>query len=406
LFLHETMELHMAFLQRKKRKKGIFRTRRFSDMLRRNTESVFSKGNKVALFKHGGDFLPSLLQSFRNAAQSIRLEFYMIKNDGIGKAFADELLSAVDRGVEVSLIYDYIGCIDTPSSYFKRLEEGGVCCLPFNKPAFKKLQWLDMRDHRKVAVIDGKIAFLGGLNIGDEYAGFGESPKRWRDLGVRLDGPVVGELLSIFRNTWRKEAPNLPIERRDPDAPLTDAGDAEVMIVNGAPHHNRSIIRSAFRMAIAGASERIRIVTPYFIPGPRVVRSLLRAVARGVRVQIVLPAISDVPLVRLAGRAYLAPLLRADVEIYERQGTILHAKVMLVDDRWVTIGSANLDYRSFHRNYELNVIVDSYEFGFQVNEMINEDIAKSRRITLLEHEARSWIERLLERLCDPIRRFL
>jgi cardiolipin synthase len=395
----------MVFLQRKKRKKGVFRTLRFSNMLRRNSEAAFSKGNKVALFRHGGDFFPSLLQSFRNAAKSIRLEFYMIKNDGTGKAFADELLSAADRGIKVSLIYDYIGCIDTPSSYFKRLEGGGVRCLPFNKPAFKKLQWLDMRDHRKVAVIDGKTAFLGGLNIGDEYAGYGESPKRWRDFGMRLDGPSVCELLSIFQNTWRKEGPEVSAEWFEPGVPVA-AGDAEVMIVNGTPHHNRSVIRSAYRMAIAGASERIRIVTPYFIPGPRVVRSLLRAAIRGVKVQIVLPSISDVPLVRLAGRAYLAPLLRAGVEVYERQGTILHAKVMLVDDRWVTIGSANLDYRSFHRNYELNVIVDNHEFGLQVDEMISEDMAKSRRITLKEHEARSWIERLLERLCDPIRRFL
>ncbi|MEI8356840.1 MAG: phospholipase D-like domain-containing protein, partial [Deltaproteobacteria bacterium] len=121
---------------------------------------------------------------------------------------------------------------------------------------------------------------------------------------------------------------------------------------------------------------------------------------------IVLPAISDVPLVRLASRAYLSPLLRAGVEIYELEGTILHSKVMSVDDRLVTIGSANLDYRSFHRNYELNVIVDSREFGLQAGLMIAENMGKSRRITLQQHEARSWTERLLERLCDPIRRFL
>jgi cardiolipin synthase len=133
---------------------------------------------------------------------------------------------------------------------------------------------------------------------------------------------------------------------------------------------------------------------------------LLRAAARGVTVQIVLPAISDVPFVKLASRAYLSPLLKAGVEIYERQGTILHSKVMLIDGRWVTIGSANLDYRSFHRNYELNAIVDSREFGQQVDAMISEDLVKSHRITLQEHEARSWLERMLERLCDPIRRFL
>jgi cardiolipin synthase len=396
----------MAFLYRKKRKKGIFRTIRFANILKRNTEATFSKGNKVVLFENGGDFFPALFQTFRNAMHSILLEFYMIKNDGIGNAFAEELLSAAGRGVKVSLIYDYIGCIDTPSSYFKRLETGGVRCLPFNKPAFKRLHWLDKRNHRKIAIIDGKTAYLGGLNVGDEYAGYGESPKRWRDFGMRLDGPAVGELLLLFRRTWQKECPAEATVQFEAEVPAADAGDADVMIVNGAPHHNRSIIRSAFRMAIAGASESIRIVTPYFIPGPRVVRSLLRAAARGVKVQIVLPAISDVPFVKLASRAYLAPLLKAGVEIFEREGTILHSKVMLIDDSSVTIGSANLDYRSFHRNYELNAIVDSREFGLQVDAMITEDLVKSHRITLQEHEARSWMGRLLERLCDPIRRFL
>ena len=396
----------MVFLQRKKRKKGIFRTIRFANILKRNTEAAFSKGNKVVLFKHGGDFFPALLQEFRNAMHSILLEFYMIKNDGTGNAFADALLSASARGVKVALIYDYFGCIDTPASYFKRLESGGIRCLPFNKPAFKKLHWLDKRDHRKIAIIDGKTAYLGGLNVGDEYSGYGESPQRWRDFGMRLEGPAVGELLLLFRRTWQKECPAEAMDQFETEDPAADAGDAEVMIVSGAPHHNRSIIRSAFRMAIAGASESVRIVTPYFIPGPRVVRSLLRAAARGVKVQIVLPAISDVPFVKLASRAYLAPLLKAGVEIFERQGTILHSKVMLIDDSWVTIGSANLDYRSFHRNFELNVIVDSREFGLQVDAMITEDLVKSHRITLQEHEARSWLGRLLERLCDPIRRFL
>jgi cardiolipin synthase len=331
----------MAFLQRKKRKKGIFRTIRFTRILKRNTEAAFSKGNRVVLFEYGGDFFPALLQAFRNSMQNILLEFYMIKNDVIGNAFAEELLSAIGRGVKVSLIYDYIGCIDTPSSYFKRLESGGVRCLPFNKPTFKRLRWLDKRDHKKIAIIDGKTAYLGGLNVGDEYAGFGESPKRWRDFGMRLDGPAVGELCLLFWHTWQKERPADVAEQIEAEVAVADAGDAEVMIVSGAPYHNRSIIRSAFRMAIAGASESIRIVTPYFIPGPRVVRSLLRAAARGVKVQIVLPAISDVPFVRLASRAYLAPLLKAGVEIFEREGTILHSKVMLIDDSWVTIGSAN-----------------------------------------------------------------
>ncbi len=395
----------MAFLRRKRRK-GIFRTLRFSARFRRNTEATLSKGNSVILFQHGGDFFPALFQAFNSAVTSICAEFYIIKNDDIGNAFAKALTDAALRGVKVSLIYDYIGCIDTPSSYFKRLESSGVHCLPFNRPAIKRLHWLDRRNHRKVAIIDGKTAFLGSLNIGDEYAGYGESPKRWRDIGIRLDGPSVGELHELFRSTWNKEAGSAAPGLFDPVVPPVDTGQADVMIVSGTPHHNRPVIRSAFRMAMAGASENIGIATPYFVPGPRVVRSLLRAAARGVKVQIVLPSISDVPLVKLASRAYLTPLLKAGVEIYERQGTVLHAKIMLIDDCWVTVGSANLDFRSFHRNYELNVIVDSQEFGAQVDRMVADDLEKSRRITIMEHEKRSWLERLLELLCHPISRFL
>ena len=130
-----------------------------------------------------------------------------------------------------------------------------------------------------------------------------------------------------------------------------EAGDAGVLIVNGGPHHSRSFIRSAFRMAMAGAAENIRIINPYFVPGPRIIRSLLRAAGRGVRVQMILPAQCDVPLVRVVSRGCYAPLLKAGVEIFEREGTILHAKIMLIDDCWAVVGSANLDHRSFHRNF-------------------------------------------------------
>ncbi|HKZ17315.1 MAG TPA: phospholipase D-like domain-containing protein, partial [Geobacteraceae bacterium] len=247
---------------RRKRRKGIFRTLRFSARLRRNAEAVHSKGNRVVLFPNGGDFFPPLFQAFRSAVISICAEFYIIKNDDTGNAFAEALIDAAHRGVDVSLIYDYIGCIDTPSSYFKRLEDGGVRCLPFNRPAFKRLHWLDIRDHRKVVVIDGKTAFLGSLNVGDEYAGYGESPERWRDVGICINGPAVGELRNLFRRTWEKESGRSTPDRPDHESSPGDEGDADVMIVNGTPHHTRSVIRSAFRLAMAGASESIRIITP------------------------------------------------------------------------------------------------------------------------------------------------
>jgi cardiolipin synthase len=392
---------------RRGKKYRIFRTPRFFRLFRRNRETNFFQGNRVELFPHGGDFFPAMFAALNKATYCICLEFYIIKDDETGRALAETLQAAVSRGVKVYLLYDYIGCFDTPGSYFKQLQKDGVICFPFNPPPFRmSLNWFDRRDHRKVAIIDGKTAFTGGLNIADEYAGFGEKPAHWRDLGIRIDGSAVLELQRLFRENWYSELHEDPEGCGDFVQIPPPCGDAGVMIINGGPHHNRSFIRSAFRMAIAGASEEISIINPYFVPGPRIVRSLLRAAGRGVKVRLLLPAKNDVPLVRLVSRSYYAPLMRSGIEIYELEGTVLHAKVMLIDGSWSVIGSANLDQRSFHRNFELNVIVDSRSFGQQVAAMINLDLTGAKRIELAEHERRGWHVRLLERLFSTISWFL
>lgn len=397
----------MSFLRRK-RIYRITSTPRFLRFFKRNTEAFMSRGNRVSLFGQGGDLLTAMLQALMEAERSIVLEFYIVRDDCTGCSFSEALLSAAARGVRVLLIYDYMGCFDTSGTFFKRLEGGGVVCLPFNPPPFRRgFGWFDKRDHRKMVVIDGKTAFIGGVNIGDEYAGYGESTERWRDMGVRIDGLAAGGLQKLFAESWLGEGGDAALlESLAPPAAVVDEQGADVMIVSGGPHHNRSLIRSAFRLAIAGASEEVRILNPYFIPGPRVLRSLLRAAARGVRVQLVLPARSDVPLVRLLSRSYYALLLRGGIEIFERQGTVLHAKVMLIDDYWAVIGSANLDNRSFHRNYEINAIIDSRAFGRQIAEMFEEDLARSLRIVLAEHERRGFLVRMLERCCEPVSWFL
>jgi len=392
---------------RRKKIFGTHRAPRFLRVFRRNAEASHSHGNRVKLYDSGGEFFPAMLEAFAEARHHIHAEFYIIRDDATGAAFAEALLSAAARGVDISLIYDYIGCFDTPSAYFRRLERGGVRCLAFNPPPFRRgLAWFDKRDHRKVAVIDGETAFTGGVNIGDEYSGFGVSAERWRDLGVRIDGPAVTVLSHLFREFWLEEKGSPSLAWFMEHAPLAGMGDAEVMIVSDGPHHARSFIRNAFRIAMAGAGESIRIMNPYFVPGPLVIRSLLRAVRRGVRVQLILPAKSDVPIVRLVSRGYYTPLLRAGVEIYERQGSVLHAKVMLIDDTWGVVGSANLDQRSFHRNYEVNTIVVSREFGNQVAEMFADDLGGSRRVVLAEHERRGWGVRFMERLCNSVSWFL
>jgi cardiolipin synthase len=276
----------------------------------------------------------------------------------------------------------------------------------FNPPSFRRgVRWFDRRDHRKIAVIDGENAFICGMNIGDEYTGFGENPHRWRDVGIGIRGPAVASLQRLFLENW-SEAGGENAGRVETVAEPVACGDAAVMIVSGGPHHRRSFIHASFRLAIGGATSSVKILNPYFIPGVRVLRALLRAARRGVKVKLILPSISDVPLVKLLSRGYLSPLLRAGVEVYERQGTMLHAKLMFIDDHWAIIGSANLDARSLHRNYEVNITVDSHTFASQVVEMFESDLLYSRRVTLLEHEGRSRFVRLLEFILSPLGRFL
>jgi len=391
----------------RKRKHRYLQTPRFFRIFRRNTMAAVSNGNKVELLGHGDAFFTALLGAFSEAREYILLEFYLIRDDATGRLFADTLITAAKRGVQVLLIYDYIGSFDTPAAFFRRLEYSGVHCLPFNPPSSRRgIAWFDKRDHRKMVVIDGKSAFIGGINIGDEYAGSWEGREKWRDLGMRIDGPSAADLEKLFRSNWQEEKSGSPLHWRSDPIPVEAGGEAEVMIVNGGPHHNRSLIRSAFRLAIAGATDSIRVVNPYFVPGPRVVRSLLRAAARGVEVRLILPSRSDVPVVRLVGRSYYAPLLKAGIEISELEGAVLHAKVMLIDDSWAVIGSANLGQRSFHRNYEVNAIVNSRDFGIQVKEMFEKDLAKSRRVIFEEHERRGLLTKLMEKLCAPISWFL
>jgi cardiolipin synthase len=391
---------------RRKRKQLLFQTARFFEFFRRNTEAVSSFGNRATLYRYGSDFFPALLEAIPLAKSSVCLEFYTICDDATGRQVAEALLAAAARGVRVYLLYDYIGCFDTPTAFFKQLIKGGVSCAAFNPPAFAKgIAWLDKRDHRKVVIIDGCCAFTGGLNIANVYSGLGKIKTKWRDVGIRIEGEAVLELLRLFKETWTEQSLSPP-QGLDGVSATEPAGDAKVMIINGGPHHKRSFIRSSFRLAIAGASESVTIASPYFIPGPRVLRSLLRAAGRGVQVRLLLPHKSDVPLVRLVSRSYYGQLLNNGVEIFELDSAVLHAKVLLIDESWAMVGSANMDQRSFHRNYELNVVVDSLEFGAQVADMLETDLGGARRIVLKEHERRGWQVRFLERLFSPVSWFL
>jgi cardiolipin synthase A/B len=355
----------------------------------------------------GPHFFQCLFDALDTAHSSICLEYYCIHADQTGLKLAEILSSACLRGVRVYLIYDYIGCLDTPESFFRSLRQHGVRCIAFNPLSFRRgIHWFDRRDHRKLAIIDGTVAFLGGRNIGNEYAGVTGNLPLFNDVGLTLSGPAVAYLSYLFSEVWlmeKGEPPGLDPEQLVPGS--TDS-TASITLINGGPHQRRSVIRSAFRVAMATAERELLIANPYFLPGPLILRSLLRASRRGVHIRLLLPAESDVPIVRLLSRGTYEQLLRAGIEIYEMQEQILHAKLMLVDGVRTVIGSANMDQRSFHRNYEINAHIHCPSFGSQVRTHLLSDFFHARRITLDEHHRRGLSERFMEWLLRPISWFL
>jgi cardiolipin synthase len=370
---------------------------------------VTHRHNNVELFGGGRQFFEALFAAIRSAEHTILLEYYLIHRDHIGTGLASELAAAVQRGVAVKLIYDYIGCLETPTSFFKNLTKQGVKLLAFNVPSFKRgFYGFDKRDHRKMTIVDGKLAFLGGFNIGDEYAGCVDDKLRFRDLGFSIRGEAVSELETVFHETWNGERDESAVRAlaERPRHSGSKNGDAAVNIISGGPLQRRFYIREAFQVNIASAAEEILIATPYFVPGLRIIRSLLRAVRRGVRVRLLLPARSDVPLVLLLGRSSYATLLRGGVEIFEMEREILHAKVMLIDAERTVIGSANLDQRSFHRNFEINCMVDNVQFGEQIRTLLLEEIDGSRPVDLDVHERRGLLIRIMERVVSLFGWFL
>ena len=320
------------------------------------------------------------------------METYILDDDEVGRRFVAALLAKQAQGVQVNLIRDSAGAISTPIALFDQLKKAGVQVLEFNplnplNPLKSRKAWeLNQRDHRKLLIVDGSIAFLGGINISSVYSG-GSSRRHsadnpaWRDTDVQLQGPVVGELQKLFLASWASQrGPALPQRAWFP--PPVSGGHLVVRAIGSMPEERFSQIYATLLSAIEGAQTSVQITIAYFVPDPQLLAALEAATARGVAVTLILPSQTDSWLVFHAGRSSYDRLLRAGVAIYERQGVVLHSKTMLIDGVWATVGSTNLDFRSFLHNHELNVVVLGREFGQRLQVVIDADLAASKRITL------------------------
>lgn len=360
-----------------------------------------STGNEVKLLQDGPATYRAMIEAIGAARDHINIETYILDDDEVGQRFAEALLAKQAQGVQVNLIRDSVGTVGTPAAFFERMVASGMQVLEFNpiNPLAARKAWsLNQRDHRKLLIVDGHTAFLGGINISSVYSGGSfkhgsrARPKdgapstqdlgaAWRDTDLRLRGPVVAELQKLFLDTWaQQKGPALVSKNYFP--PLPSVGPHVVRAIGSSPDEAYSRIYATLLSAIGSAEHSVRITNAYFVPDPQLLTALETAAQRGVDVSLILPSQTDSWLVLHAGRRSYARLLRAGVKIFERQGVILHSKTALIDGVWATIGSTNLDWRSFLHNYELDAVVLGAEFGRQVQAMFDKDLAASQAITL------------------------
>lgn len=363
--------------------------------------------NKVALLQDGPATFKALLSAIRNAKDHVNMETYTIEDDEVGNRFADALIEKQSQGVQVNLIYDSVGSINTPKEFFKRLIDAGIKILQYNpiNPLTAKKGWdVNQRDHRKLLIVDGETAFLGGVNISSVYSGGSftqrnsvrpEARASWRDTHMQVDGPVVAEFQKLFLATWEKQKGG-PLAPRNYLPQLASKGKDVVRAIGSSPDEAYTLMYATLLSAIGSAETSVYLTNAYFVPDPQLLAALKAAAQRGVDVKIILPSYTDSWLVFHTGRSYYEELLGAKVKIYERRDALLHAKTAVIDGVWSTIGSTNLDWRSFLHNDEVNAVILGQEFGAQMQAMFEQDLAASDAITLEQWNQRSISKRLLE----------
>jgi cardiolipin synthase len=364
-------------------------------------------GNKVTLLFDGPQTMKAMMEAAAAARDTINLETYIFDQDEVGLKFAALLMEKQRSGVTVNVMYDSVGTLGVPREFFDRMRAAGITLLAFNpiNPAKARGKWaINNRDHRKIMVVDGKVAFTGGINISSDYANSsffrsrkpnaGKDDVGWRDTHIRIEGPAVAALQWAFIDNWvNQEAGELP--EKDYFPTLAPAGDKLVRVLATKPGKGFEIYKS-FLLAIQDAKSTIHITSAYFVPDKQIIDELAKAARRGVDVKLVLPGVSDHGLVFHAGRAFYQELLDAGVRIYNLKVAVLHAKAAVIDGHWSTVGSANIDRRSFLHNYELNVIVLDRNFGQEMEAAFNEDLRDSVEVTRESWARRPLADRMKE----------
>ncbi len=368
----------------------------------------------MQLLRDGREAFPAMLEAIAQARRQVLLEMYWFASDAVGQRFAQELGRALERGVEVAIIYDSVGSIGADREMFTELEARGAKVLEFNPVAPWRRRFrlsfnrLSRRDHRKILVVDGSVGFTGGINLALQWAPLEEEGGGgWRDDMVRIAGPAVNGLSHCFHRVWRRHGlPAIQHLHADPPPAVEGQRLLPVRILGERYFRHRHEIATDYASRVYAAKSRVFIANSYFIPDGWVRRALVRAARRGVDVRVIVPAHSDVEVVKFAGRAQYEKLLREGVRIYEWQEGMFHAKTAVIDGYWSTTGTFNFDYMSLRYNLEVNASVLDAEVGAKVEASFRRDLEGCREIDLEDVVARSLSDRLVENTFYRLRKFL
>lgn len=353
-------------------------------------------GNRVTTLINGDAFFPAMLSAIARAERTITLETYMMWAGTVAERFVDALTERARTGVAVHVTLDWWGSRGISAVLRNRLRAGGVELTIYRPPGLFRI---DQRTHRRILVVDGKVGFTGGMGITDAWTGHAEGLAHWRDTAVRVEGPVVAQLQAAFVDNWVESTGHvLHGEAYFPHLP--PVGTVRAQAFWSSPHEGNYNARVMYHLAMASAQRRILIANAYFVPDRLMVRALLDACSRGVAVELLVAGPTDIRLTRAASRLKWGSLLEAGVRIHEYQEAILHAKTIVVDDAWVTVGSINADSLSLRLLDEVSVNMFDRGIAAEHAAIFETDKARSKEVTLAAWRARAWSRRVREQIAD------
>jgi cardiolipin synthase len=366
-------------------------------------EPGFLASNKVTTLRNGDQIFPAMLGAIRAAKKSICLETYIYWSGEIGEAFTEALIERAEAGVKVHVVLDWIGSRKIDGSLLHRMNDAGVQIERYNPLVWYAPTRINHRDHRKLLIVDGRIGFTGGAGVADIWKGNADSPDHWRDSMYQLEGPAVAQMQAVFLDNWTKTTARV-LHGDEYFPELEPAGGYYAQVFKSSPREGTEDIRMMYLLSIAAARKSIRLSASYYVPDELTTQEFIEACQRGVEVEIIVPgARTDSPIVKHASRGQWGPLLKAGVRIYEYQPTMFHCKSMIVDDIWVSVGSANFGNRSFRLNDESNLNVYSREFAEEQIRIFNDDKRQAREVTYEDWKKRSLWKRFLEVVTAPFR---